>query len=404
MTKHTLAIDGGKPVRQMPLPPRRVFGESELEMVKSVFKNSWESGIDFGFQGKFEEQFTKKFCEFQGGAGFADAVSSGSAAVYIALKALDIEPRSDVIVSPVTNPGGIMPIAVQNINLVIPDSEPNSFNISPKKFEEAITPKTTAAVLTHLGGHTIDLDPIIEIAKSKKIKIVEDCAQAHGATYKGKRVGTFTEIAAFSNGFSKTLAAGGVSGIVYTKNKDLYWRMRSFADRGKPFHKPDFNFRITTDFLFPSHNFNADEISCAIGTSVLSKLQNIIDRRHEIANKIDLGLKASSVVYPANLELPGSKSSIFFHTVVVDIDKLKVSKVQFANAIAAEGIMINTDYRDIVCEWQWIPEYVKEYKKTPNSINFRDRTFNILFHEQFGDAEVKDIIESILKVEEFYSK
>ena len=83
MTKHTLAIDGGKPVRQMPLPPRRVFGESELEMVKSVFKNSWESGIDFGFQGKFEEQFTKKFCEFQGGAGFADAVSSGSAAVYI---------------------------------------------------------------------------------------------------------------------------------------------------------------------------------------------------------------------------------------------------------------------------------------------------------------------------------
>ena len=86
-----------------------------------------------------------------------------------ALKALDIEPRSDVIVSPVTNPGGIMPIAVQNINLVIPDSEPNSFNISPKKFEEAITPKTTAAVLTHLGGHTIDLDPIIEIAKSKKI-------------------------------------------------------------------------------------------------------------------------------------------------------------------------------------------------------------------------------------------
>ena len=161
---------------------------------------------------------------------------------------------------------------------------------------------------------------------------------------------------------------------------------------------------MTTDFLFPSHNFNADEISCAIGTSVLSKLQNIIDRRHEIANKIDVALKASSVVHPTNLELSGSKSSIFFHTVVVDIDKLKVSKVQFANAIAAEGIMINADYRDIVCEWQWIPEYVREYKKTPNSINFRDRSFNILFHEQFGDAEVEDIIKSILKVEESYSK
>jgi len=404
MTKNKLAINGGKPIRQTPLPPRKVFGELELEMVKNVFKSSWASGVDFGFQGKFEEQFTKKFCEFQGGVGFADAVSSGGAAVYIALKALDVKPGSDVIVSPATNPGGIMPIAVQNVKLVISDSKPNSFNISPEEFEKALTSKTTAAVLTHLGGHAIDLDPIIEIAKSKGIKIVEDCAQAHGAMYKGKRVGTFTEIAAFSNGFSKTLAAGGVSGIVYTKNEDLYWRIRSFADRGKPFHKPDFNFRMTTDFLFPSHNFNADEISCAIGTSVLSKLQNIIDRRHEIANKIDVALKASSVVHPANLELSGSKSSIFFHTVVVDIDKLKVSKVQFANAIAAEGIMINADYRDIVCEWQWIPEYVREYKKTPNSINFRDRSFNILFHEQFGDAEVEDIIKSILKVEESYSK
>jgi dTDP-4-amino-4,6-dideoxygalactose transaminase len=222
--------------------------------------------------------------------------------------------------------------------------------------------------------------------------------------YKGKRVGTFTEVAAFSNGFSKTLAAGGVAGIVYTKDRDLYWRVRSIADRGKPFHKPDFNFRMTTNFLFPSHNFNADEISCAIGTSVLSKLQNIIDRRHKIADKIDTALKATSTVRPANLELPNTNSSIFFHTVLVDINKLKVSKVQFAKAIAAEGITINTDYRDITCEWQWIPKYVREYQKTPNSIDFRDRTFNILFNENFGDKEIKDIIKSILKVEKFYKK
>ena len=404
MKINKLAIDGGTPIRKAPLPPRKIFGKSELDMVKSVFEDSWKSGKDFGFQGKFEDEFTKKFCEFQSEGGFADAVSSGGAAIYIALKVLDIEPGSDVIVSPVTNPGGIMPVAVQDIKLVIPDSDPNSFNISPKEFEKAITPKTRAAVLTHLGGNTIDMDPIIEIAKSKGIKIVEDCAQAHGAIYKGKKVGTFTEIAAFSNGFSKTLAAGGVAGLVYTKDEKLYWKVRSFADRGKPFYKPDFNFRMTTDFLFPSHNFNADEISCAIGTSVLSKLQKIIDKRHEIAKKIDLSLKDSAVVSPANLELPNSKSSIFFHTVVVDLDKLKVSKEKFANAIAAEGITINADYRDITCEWQWIPKYVREYNKTSNALNFRDRTFNILFHEQFGDKEVEDIIESILKVEKFYAK
>jgi len=398
-----LAIDGGKPLRQTPLPSRKVFGESELEMVKRVFEDSWKSGIDFFSQGKFEEKFTKNFCEFQGG-GYADAVSSGTAAVYVALKALDIEPGSDVIVSPVTNPGAIMPVALQDVKLIIPDSEPNSFNISPKEFEKAITPKTRAAILTHLGGHAIDLYPIIEIAKSKKIKIVEDCSQAHGAIYKEKKVGTFTEIAAFSTMCSKTLTSGGNGGIVYTNNEQLYWRARSLADRGKPFQDPNYHFRMTTNYLYPALNFNSDELSCAMGISSLSKLQDAINRRHEIAKKIDSSLKASSVVYPANLELPDSKSSIFFHTVVVDVNKLKVSKIHFANAIAAEGIAINTDYRDITCEWQWIPKYVRENKKTPNSINFRDKTFNILFHEQFGDKEVKDIIESILKVENCYMK
>ena len=297
-----------------------------------------------------------------------------------------------------------MPVAVQDVKLIIPDSNPNTFNISPQEFEKAITPKTQAAVLTHLGGNPIDMDPIIEIAKSKGIKIVEDCAQAHGALYKGRKVGTFTDIAAFSNGFSKTLAAGGVAGIVYTKSEDIYWKVRSIADRGKPFHKPNFNFRMTTDFLFPSHNFNADEISCAIGTSVLTKLQSIINKRHEIAKKIDLSLKESKVVSPANLELPNCSSSIFFHTVAVNIDKLKVSKVEFASAIAAEGIAINGDYRDITCEWKWIPKHVREYKKTANALNFRDRSFNILFHEQYGDKEIEDIIASILKVEKFYIK
>ena len=78
-----------------------------------------------------------------------------------------------------------------------------------------------------------------------------------------------------------------------------------------------------------------------------------------------------------------------------------MSKVKFANAIAAEGISINTDYRDITCEWQWIPKYVREYKKTFNSLNFRDKTFNILFHEQFGD---KDACIDMLRKREVIKK
>ena len=95
---------------------------------------------------------------------------------------------------------------------------------------------------------------------------------------------------------------------------------------------------------------------------------------------------------------------IFFHTVVVDVDKLKVSKEKFAEAIAAEGISINGDYRDITSEWHWVPEHTTNYKKTPNAIDFRKRSLNILFNEKYTDTEIDDIIKSILKVEEHYLK
>jgi len=401
MTQEKLAIHGGPKVRATPLPGRRLFDEEVLQAVTRVFEASWASGVDFGFQGPCEEEFTSRFCEFQGG-GYADAVNSGTSAVYLAVKALDLPAGSHVIVSPVTNPGGVMPVAVQEVKLVIPDAAPGRFNLSAKEFEEAITPETRAAVLTHLGGHAIDLDPILAIANKRGIAIVEDCSQAHGTLYQGRRVGTFGAIAAFSTMYSKTLATGGTGGVVYTQDEEYYWRLRSLADRGKPFRQPGFNFKNTTDYLFPALNFNSDEVSCAIGSAILPRLPEIIDRRHAIAQQLDQALLVTRTVRPAKLELPGSRSSVFFHTVVLDLNQLSVGKQEFIEALAAEGIWLNGDYRDITCEWQWIPEYTVNFRPTPNAIAFRDRTFNILFNERFTEREVDDLIAAIRKVEAAY--
>ena len=265
-----LAIHGGSKIRTKPLPYRKLFGEAELEAVKQVFEDSWREGWDFGYQGKYEKLYTDSFCQFQGG-GFADAVSSGTVANYLALKALDIEPGSDVIVSPITDPGGVSPVIIAGMNPVIADSRPDSVNVGPEQFEEALTPNTRAAIVTHVGGHPVELEPMIEIARTKGIKIVEDCSQAHGALYKGKRVGRFGDIAAFSTVFAKTHATGGCGGLVYTENEDYYWKARSLADRGKPFHSADFDPKAPSAFLFPALNFNLDELSCAIGLSTLSR-------------------------------------------------------------------------------------------------------------------------------------
>lgn len=398
LNESDLAINGGPRIRERPMPPRVLFGVQEMEAVMSVFYDSWRRGRDFSYQWKFEERYTDKFCEIQGG-GYADAVCSGTVAVYLALLALDLPLGSDVIVSPVTDSGSIAPVIIAGMNPIIADSEPGSFNIGPDEFERALTPNTRAANLTHLGGYPCDIEPILEIAHAKGIKIIEDCSQAHGALCGGKKVGTFGDIAAFSTMYGKSHATGGCGGIVYTRDEKLYWRARSLADRGKPFNAPDFDQKNPAKNLFPALNLNLGELSCAIGFSTLSRLQETIDGRLAIARKIDDALTASSVVFPCR-HPSDCVPSLYFHTVEVAVDKLRVSKREFAEAVAAEGIDVRTHYQCVVSEWDWVGVRAQ----TPNAKDFRDSTFNILFTEAYTDQEVEDIVTSILKVESVYAR
>ena len=406
MKKPKLAIEGGPKLRRTRFPFRKLFGPAELNVVVRVFKDSWKRGTDFGYQEEYEDRYTKAFCKFQGNPkAWADVVSSGSAGIYIALLAFDLKPGSDVIVSPVTDPGGINPVIVAGLNPVIVDSSPGSFNIDPGQFEKAITRNTRAALLTHLGGHPIDMDPIVRIAKARGIAIIEDCSQAHGALYKGKRVGRFGKISVFSTMYRKMHATGGCGGIVYTESEELYWKLRSLADRGKPFNDPSFDLHAPYNpwaFKFAALNFNIDELSCALGLSTLSRLQQTIEARNRIARKIDRALERQSAVVSACEHRADCVPSLYYHTVKVDVDRLRVSKAEFARAVGAEGIWVNPDYRNVVSEWPWLRKYQKRPAKTPNASDFRSRTFNLLFNERFQDRDIDDIVAAILKVEKHF--
>ena len=114
-------------------PYRKLFGLSELAMVKKVFQNSWKRKLDFGYQEKFENILTKKFVKFQG-KGYCDGVNSGTNAMWLALKALNIkDKKKEVLVSPITNPGSLSALSLENFKIKIVDSEPHSFSISTKK-------------------------------------------------------------------------------------------------------------------------------------------------------------------------------------------------------------------------------------------------------------------------------
>ena len=404
MKKKSLAYYGGKKVIDKNLSYRNLFGKDELKKVEEVFKYSWKVKKDFGFQEIFEDRFTKSFSNFMGG-GYTDAVSSGGAALYIALKALNIPKNSEIIISPVCNPGGIMPLAIQEFNFVIADSGEDTFNVTPETFKKAISKKTKVAVLTHLGGIPVDVERINKICKKNKIFLIEDCSQAHGAMINRRKVGSFGIISTFSTMWSKTLATGGSGGLIFTKKKHYYNEIRSIADRGKPFHNKNFNFRNTHKYTFPSLNFNSDEISCAIGSSILNKLPKIINQRLLISKKLDNCLKKSKSLCILNNYPKNFKPSFFFLTIFFK-KNFKFNKKIFIKAIESEGVTINGNYKDIVSEWIWVKKS-KNFRiinESKNAKNYRNNSFNLLFNENFSNKDILLITKAILKVEKFFLK
>ncbi|HGE70164.1 TPA: DegT/DnrJ/EryC1/StrS family aminotransferase [Candidatus Poribacteria bacterium] len=409
-----LAIDGGEKVRKIPMPPRRLFGEEEKSAVIALFDRSIETGEAFGYNGIEEQSYEKEFAEFMGG-GYADLVNSGTSAIFVALGALNLEPLSEVIAPPITDPGGVMPIPMLNCVPIIADANKNSYNVGPDQIEAVITERTKAIVVAHIFGEPADMDPIMEIARSKGLFVIEDCAQAHGALYKGRLVGTFGDLSAFSTMSGKHHATGAQGGVVFTKNADLYWEAKRFADRGKPFNTTfSSNVRIGL-------NLNSNELSATIGRVQLRKLPRIIEGRRNFVRSLAKKIKdLKSITFgwmPDNCE-----SSYWYIRMHIDLDKLSVSKDQFVNALSAEGIPCFASYRHIPSEAKWFiekvtygksgypwtdPNYKGERNPSfplPNCIEAVETHFNLVVNENYGEQEAIDYAEALHKVESAYLK
>lgn len=398
--KSDLAINGGSKVRSEPMPARLTFGDAEFHAIEELFAHYKNRKSDFGYQDTYERLYTEAFVQYQGVDGFADAVSTGTAALFVAIAALQLPPGSHVIVSPITDPGTISAIILNQLVPVIADSSPNSYNMGLDQFEERITELTRAVVVVHAAGVAAPVDSISQVARERGIYVVEDCSQAHGAKLNGQKVGTFGDIAASSTMYRKALATGGCGGIVFTRSQELYHLARAYADRGKPFWHPDFDGKDSTTFLFPALNFNVDEISCAIGLKSINKLDETIHKRNIFLQDLNAAIKLhSKVCKPTPVSLDNSP---FFHPVFVDTAQISCSKQEFAKAIQSEGIEINPHYMYVVSECPWVKPYLANDFDFPNALNSRNISFNILFNENYGRKEVEDITAAILKVEQAY--
>ena len=399
-----LALHGGVPVRETPLPPRGHIGTEEKDAVIAYLDRVIASGTLGAYQGEEEEAYCAQFAEYLGG-GYADAVSSGSTAIYVALKALQLEAFSEVIIGPFTDPGGMMPIPLQNMVPMIADSAPGSYNTGPKQIEELISDRTSAVIVPHIAGEPADMGGIMEVARRHGIPVIEDCAQAHGTRFKGQLVGSFGDISAFSTMSGKHHSSGGQGGMVFTRDEALYQSVRRMADRGKPHFLPEGATNIQATL-----NFNQTDLAAVVGQVQLRKLPEMVERRRAIVGQLIEGM--------ADLEMIAVRqagrdfeSSYWFLPVAFYPERAACDKETFCESLRAEGLPVTDDYRSGMPHRQtwymerrvfgssgypWAsPLYKGDPNRgfpCPNAQAMLKSHFTMSLHENWGTREIDDVI------------
>lgn len=411
MDTHPLALHGGTPVRETPFPNRGHIGAEEKAAIDALFDRAIAEGSAPGYNGPEEMAYCEEFARWMGG-GYVDAVSSGTAGIYVALKALACPSFSEVIIGAVTDPGGMMPIPLLNLIPIVADVVPGSFNTGPAQIEALISPLTSAILVPHIGGEPADIAGIIRIARTRNIPVIEDCSQAHAARLDGQLVGTFGDLAVFSTMFGKHHSTGGQGGVVFTQDEALYQRVRRASDRGKPFFLPGGTFNVEAAL-----NLNLNDLAAAIGRVQLKKLPAQIEKRREMVQKIAEGIGELSTVSLPEM-LPGAEPSYWFGRLRFHPECASCDKATYCRALQAEGLPVTVDYDTAVPhQMPWFKERrvfgtsgypwtSPDYKSDPDRQfecpNLREaiaRHFIVHFNEGWQDGDIADAIAILIKVD-----
>ncbi len=261
--------------------------EKEIEKdLKSAFervlRRSWY------ICGEEDRKFENAYAEYCG-VKCCVGVGNGLDAIMLALKALGIGEGDEVIVPSNTFIASVLAVTYVGAIPVLVEPDISTFDIDPNLIEDAITEKTKAIIPVHLYGHPCDMDKIMEIADRNSLYVVEDCAQAHGASYKGKKVGTFGDIGAFSFYPGKNLGALGDAGAIITDDKKLADKVRALANYGS-----DYKYH----HIYKGNNSRLDELQAAFLTEKLKHLDRMNTERRRIAERYSSEIRNKRVILP----------------------------------------------------------------------------------------------------------
>lgn len=327
------ATAGGVPAKQTPFGRQKRYGEEELQELREAL----EQGSLFYAHGAKVRALEQEIARLNG-VRFAVSTSSGTASIHTALMAAGISPGDEVITSPITDMGTVIPILFQGAVPVFADVDPHSYVMSPRSVEACVTEKTRAVLAVHLWGNACDLNALREICDRRRLVLIEDCAQSWGCVYKGRGVGAWGDIGCFSLNEFKHISCGD-GGVVVTDDEALGKRLRLAADKCYD-RSPDAAVRSPT---FLANNYRMTELQGAVALAQLRRLDDIVARRRAWCEGLTQrlsGVRGISLPKPT----AGCDPSWWFYMMRAQPDVLGVDADTLAGAISAEGVPVWAHY------------------------------------------------------------
>ncbi len=387
-----------------------IYDEAEEKAVLEAMKQ------DTLTMGPKVAEFQNKYAKMCG-TKYAFAVTNCTTGMHVATQLFDIKEGDEVIVTPNTFIATSLVILKEKGIPVYADIDPRTYNIDPKSVEEKVTDKTKAIYVVHYGGQMVDMDPIMEIAKEHNLFVLEDCAHAHGAEYKGRKAGSIGDVGVFSFHSLKNLTTCGEGGMITTNNDEFAEGIEGLRCMNLTewdakqtewtFGEHTLKKESEIDYWIPSHfdvkswnghwgnNYRMNEIQAAVGIVQLDKLDMLTNKRREIGRKITAGLQGIKGITPV-YEEDWAKHVYHLYTLAVEEEELGASRDEFLRVLyREEGIQGILHYQPTF-HLSGLAEMGYDPNQCPNSTKFfYKRELNLPMHPRLTDEDIKAMITGI---------
>lgn len=392
-----LAVEGGTPVRRAPFAPWPHYEEAEIERAAALLR----SGKLNYWTGEETRNFEKEFAAFTG-TKHAIALANGTLALELALRALRIGPGDEVVVTPRSFIASVSCVISVGATPIFADVDRDSGLLTAATIEKVLTSKTRAVIPVHLSGWPCDMDAILALGKARGLHVVEDCAQAHGATWNGRPVGSFGVINAFSFCQDKIITTAGEGGMVTTQDPALWDWAWSYKDHGKGW-KTVYEKKHPQGYRWLHESFGTNwrltEVQSVLGRSMLARLPEMVAQRRKNAAVLIKGLGA----IPA-LRVPQAPPGHSFYKLHVYLrpERLRAgwTRTRIQEAIIAEGVpcfhgSCGEIYREKAFDAAFRPA-----SPLPVAKELDETSLMFLVHPTLDAADMGDTVHAVAKVME----